>query len=57
MSKWSTQHTEGQLNLNFQAHPYGVAFLNPLNLPKYPIKKLWILHPKIKMTPPFQTTN
>ena len=24
----STQHTEGRLNLNFQAHPYGVAFLN-----------------------------
>ena len=24
-----TQRTEGRLNLNFQAHPYGVAFLNP----------------------------
>ena len=23
------QRTEGQLNLNFQAHAYGVAFLNP----------------------------
>ena len=26
---FSTQRTEGRLNLNFQAHPYGVAFLNP----------------------------
>ena len=25
----STQGTEGRLNLNFQAHPCGVAFLNP----------------------------
>ena len=24
-----SQHTEGRLNLNFQAHPYGLAFLNP----------------------------
>ena len=23
-----SQRTEGRLNLNFQAHPYGVAFLN-----------------------------
>ena len=39
--KWShTQRTEGWLNLNFQAHPYGVTFLNPWNMPKYPIKTL-----------------
>ena len=25
----NTQRTEGRLNLNFQAHPYEVAFLNP----------------------------
>ena len=35
-----SQRTEGRLNLNFQAHPYGVAFLNPSNMPKYPIKTL-----------------
>ena len=31
----------GRFNLNFQAHPYGVTFLNPWNMPKYPIKH-WI---------------
>ena len=25
----NTQHTEVGVNLNFQAHPYGLAFLNP----------------------------
>ena len=29
LSNNQTQHTEGRLNLNFQVHPYGVAFLNP----------------------------
>ena len=28
-----TQRTEVGVNLNFQAHPYGVAFLNPWNIP------------------------
>ena len=28
-----TQHTEGRLNLNFQAHPYRMAFLNLWNMP------------------------
>ena len=28
----------GRLNLNFQAPPYGVAFMNPWNMPKYPIQ-------------------
>ena len=28
-----TQRTEGRINLNFQAHPYGVAFLNPWYIP------------------------
>ena len=28
-----TQHTEEGLNLNFQTHLYGVAFLNPWNIP------------------------
>ena len=40
LQHYSTQRTEGRLNLNFQAHPYGVAFLNPWNMPKYPIKTL-----------------
>ena len=31
---------EGRLNLNFQANPYGVAFLNPWNMLKYPILTL-----------------
>ena len=28
-----TRHTGGRVNLNFQATPYGVAFLNPWNHP------------------------
>ena len=40
VSNKMSQRTEGRLNLNFQAHPYGVAFLNPWNMPKYPIKTL-----------------
>ena len=34
------QRTGGRLNLNFQAHPYGMASLNPWNMPKNPIKTL-----------------
>ena len=36
----TTQHTEGGLNLNFQEHLRGVAFLNPWNMPKYPMNTL-----------------
>ena len=36
----NSQRTEGRLNLNFQAHLYGVALLNPWNMSKYAMKTL-----------------
>ena len=41
----STRHTGGRVNLNFLAPPYGVAFLNPWNMPN---KILASLNSKIK---------
>ena len=36
----ATWRTGGWVNLNFLAPPYGVAFLNPWNMSKYPILSL-----------------